>query len=233
MRKKIKYAFTLLELLIVIAIITILVSMLLPALTNAKERTKQITCMSNLKQLHLGIGLYTNDYDYYMPQHKNSPTVWGHILYTNSYIRNLNIFYCAKTTEFAGKISTGLNAPYAKAFFISQNDVWFRFTSYGYNVAGIGDDYNNNWAKTAPASPAKPGIIKNPSSKILAADTVYSWDNFPRYIIEAQTGTDDGTIQKRHLKNTNILWVDGHTTSDTIGAFYQLESTLKAKHMYR
>src|SRR5919197_723787 len=56
-------AFTLIELLVVIAIIAILAAILFPVFAQAREKSRQTMCLSNLKQCALGATLYSQDYD--------------------------------------------------------------------------------------------------------------------------------------------------------------------------
>ena len=67
LRMKANPAFTLIELLVVISIIAILIAILLPTLSKAKRAAKVLHCMSNFKQLGIGLKVYTNENNHRYP----------------------------------------------------------------------------------------------------------------------------------------------------------------------
>ncbi|MBC7806219.1 MAG: DUF1559 domain-containing protein [Akkermansiaceae bacterium] len=90
-----RYAFTLIELLVVIAIIAILAAILFPVFAQAREKARQASCMSNMKQIGLAVIQYTQDYDETFPQGLHNgwwqeSWLWS----TAPYLKSLDVLRC-------------------------------------------------------------------------------------------------------------------------------------------
>src|SRR6201992_2386276 len=96
-RMKVKYGFTLIELLVVIAIIAILAAILFPVFAKAREKARQISCLSNMKQLGLGIMQYEQDSDEvhvpWLAQGANGANFgWQDLIYP--YVKSTQVYVC-------------------------------------------------------------------------------------------------------------------------------------------
>lgn len=101
-----KHGFTIIELLVVIAVISILAAILFPVFARARENARRTTCLSDLKQMALGLMMYTQDYDEKYPHAQAVSTqlptdgyfwypgrwYWPQMIYP--YTKNSNIFFC-------------------------------------------------------------------------------------------------------------------------------------------
>src|SRR3982750_4884364 len=100
--------FTLIELLVVIAIIAILAAILFPVFAQAREKARQISCISNLKQIGLAFQMYIQAYDETLPNVATQPSddgacapklSWynaggGWSILVNAYIKNGGSYHC-------------------------------------------------------------------------------------------------------------------------------------------
>ena len=210
----VRRGFTLIELLVVIAIIAILAAILFPVYARAREKARQASCQSNLKQLALAFLAYAQDYD----------ETWPPVTYVVPSGGLLRVWYweCGGPDQFGGQFP--LAGGWVMVYVRNQQvldcpsivqDWPGASTSYGYNsfLGGV----------EGLRKPAKIGSVEYPAETALLADTgyydlgeerymtynngdlPYPWDPVSPYVWQTNTGE-----HFRHNGMANVAWCDGH-----------------------
>ena len=211
--------FTLVELLVVVAIIALLVSILLPTLGKAKEQAKMVICKSNLKSLGLGFAQYAAAENDWYPAgcaYGGDPPTWDKILLPQ--YENLGLLRCA-SDKFD---RTPWGDREARSYAINLDVTWMGPGTYGEGV-NYGDRPEFPW----PGWVHGTNEVTDPADTVLLADQWESWyyGDAPRPgqhniypgcgVFFYQWHTYDNTYRgvtyyHSNDKAANFLFCDGH-----------------------
>lgn len=200
-----EFNFTLIELLIVIAVIAILVSILLPALASAKKKAQAITCTGNKKQIGTIIAAYGNDFSGWSPEGRSSQYIyprdyWTHHLQELKYLswqktRRSSILVCpsVKPYVYVNQIKCvslrgALSGPLVKTTF--------------FRSGGQVQDTGNADAGVAPRTYPLP-----PSRFLIVFDSFATTD--PNYKSNVAFANPD-SASAGHNGKISVLMFDGH-----------------------
>jgi prepilin-type N-terminal cleavage/methylation domain-containing protein/prepilin-type processing-associated H-X9-DG protein len=204
-------AFTLIELLIVIAIIALLAAILFPVFGRARENARRSSCASNLKQIGLGVLQYSQDYDERLVWDTIKDASGNKVTFRASlqpYVKSVQLFDCPSNTS--KKTSDGI---YNAQGFLTYQEDYSANTGYTNSTSGCGNDcgamgfsYNGTDYTTWPAPTL--AQFNNTSQTILLSETMQKNDGIAYW---TPTGNSaDPYLFAGHLGTSNYLFVDGH-----------------------
>jgi prepilin-type N-terminal cleavage/methylation domain-containing protein/prepilin-type processing-associated H-X9-DG protein len=193
-----KGGFTLIELLVVIAIIAILAAILFPVFAQAREKARQASCESNIKQITLGVMQYVEDYDEQYPYLN-----WGVNPHNGSWETTLDPYIKSQQIWICPSASPSL----------ATNGNWDSYdppSDYAWNE----DACANNQNIAADGHPANTYLIMDKGNSMCFTPW-YDWQG------RAQNSWNGGEIPGVHSGGKNVGFADGHVkfmTSSSITA---------------
>jgi len=208
--------FTLIELLVVVAIIAILAAILFPVFAQAREKSRQASCLSNERQIGLAILAYTQDYDEtlplgsYMDPTNTSPTPWMNII--DPYVKG---GYPTRAADSGNKTYGIFACPSFDSSIIADRPSH----SYAVNQTLMPSHINEAipvWGKPSPATlavllfpPQNVLVVEAAGNRIFTdGDDVNSRAGQPN--VAQQTQAVYMLARGRHGKGSNYLFGDGH-----------------------
>jgi prepilin-type N-terminal cleavage/methylation domain-containing protein/prepilin-type processing-associated H-X9-DG protein len=213
-RPGVRAAFTLVELLVVIAIIAGLAAMLLPALGRAKSSARALQCLSQMRQIGLGVRLYSDENNDEFPRSQHSAFTFGQLAWGRAIAPNLGASGSAWTNLLAGIYHCPTDR---------RTTPW----SYGQNVyfeLGPADDYAGK-----PQTWRRWPAIPQPAATILCAESATSADHIMPHFWQTPADAND-VDQHRHVRRSNYTFVDGHAEKRAFLKTYEPASALDLWH---
>jgi prepilin-type N-terminal cleavage/methylation domain-containing protein/prepilin-type processing-associated H-X9-DG protein len=192
--------FTLIELLVVIAIIAILAAILFPVFSRAREKARQASCMSNLKQLATSTLMYVQDYDETFPMSIYWAGAYAVTFYSelDPYVKNQQVYQCPskpKALDVYQAFQNVLGIPLAPGT--------AQYVSYMFNYA-LFEDGPQNVLTGADDPPIRLSEIEFPVETVMVYDGNLAAQGGPFDMF-------DSPIDARHNDVVNANYVDGHT----------------------